>query len=65
MANSTSDPPIASVRNARMNTPRLGSVANAWTDVSTPDAYEERAEEAQGERRDGEQHGPALERPPF
>ena len=24
-------------KNARMNTPRAGSVANAWTDVNTPE----------------------------
>ncbi len=44
-----------------MKTPRFGSVANACTEVSTPGAHEERAEQRQRERADREQHGPALE----
>jgi hypothetical protein len=36
-AKSTSEPPMTSARNARMNTPRRGSVANACTEVSTPE----------------------------
>src|SRR5262250_2604725 len=36
-ANSASDPPITTARNARMNTPRAGSVAKACTEVSTPE----------------------------
>src|SRR5258706_7525749 len=36
-AYSASDPPITSVRKPRMKMPRLGSVANACTDVSTPE----------------------------
>ena len=32
-----SEPPMTSARKARMNTPRRGSVANACTDVSTPE----------------------------
>src|SRR5476651_1125348 len=36
-ANSSNDPPITTVRKARMNMPRLGSVANECTEVSTPE----------------------------
>ncbi len=36
-ANSVSDPPMKTPRIIRMNTPRSGSLAKAWTDVSTPD----------------------------
>ena len=36
-ANSSSDPPITTVRKARMKIPRLGSVANECTEVSTPE----------------------------
>src|SRR5690606_32313639 len=36
-ANSVSEPPTTSSRNARMKTPRSGSVANACTEVSTPE----------------------------
>src|SRR5262249_46661777 len=36
-ANSSSDPPITSVKKPRMKMPRFGSVANACTDVSTPE----------------------------
>ena len=36
-AYSTSEPPITMARNARMNRPRLGSVANACTDDKTPE----------------------------
>ena len=36
-AKSSSEPPITSARNSRMNTPRFGSVANACTEVSTPE----------------------------
>ncbi len=37
MANSVSEPPTTISRKIRMNTPRSGSVANACTDVSTPE----------------------------
>src|SRR6186713_2232131 len=36
-ANSASEPPITMTRNAKMKTPRFGSVANACTEVSTPE----------------------------
>ena len=36
-AKSVSEPPTTAARNSRMKTPRLGSVAKAWTDVSTPE----------------------------
>src|SRR5207302_5196300 len=36
-AYNASEPPITTVRKARMKMPRLGSVANACTDVSTPE----------------------------
>src|SRR5438445_103457 len=36
-AYSASDPPMTRTRNPRMNMPRAGSVANACTEVSTPD----------------------------
>src|SRR4029078_5416735 len=36
-AYSASEPPMTMARNARMNTPRAGSVANASTEVSTPE----------------------------
>ena len=36
-ANSASDPPTTIARNSSTNTPRAGSVANACTDVSTPE----------------------------
>src|SRR5688572_7649688 len=36
-ANNASDEPITNTRNARMNTPRFGSVANACTEVKTPE----------------------------
>ena len=36
-ANSASEPPMNSIRMQRMNTPRVGSVAKAWTEVSTPE----------------------------
>src|SRR5581483_6872465 len=36
-ANSIRLPPMKVARIARMNTPRVGSVANAWTEVSTPE----------------------------
>src|SRR5436309_8868633 len=36
-ANSASEPPITMTRNAKINTPRAGSVANACTEVSTPE----------------------------
>ena len=36
-ANSASEPPITSARNARMKMPRAGSVAKACTEVSTPE----------------------------
>src|SRR5258707_9635286 len=36
-AYNASDPPMTNVRKARMKMPRLGSVANACTDVSTPE----------------------------
>ena len=32
-----SDPPTTSARNTRINRPRAGSVAKAWTEVSTPE----------------------------
>src|SRR5512143_2200229 len=34
-ANSRSEPPVTTARKIRMKMPRLGSVANAWTEVST------------------------------
>src|ERR1700722_8710816 len=37
IAYSVSDPPIATINSSRMNMPRCGSVANACTEVSTPD----------------------------
>ncbi|MNT85088.1 hypothetical protein D3C72_2252100 [compost metagenome] len=37
MANRVSEPPTTINRKARMNTPRAGSVANACTEVSTPE----------------------------
>ena len=37
IAYSVSDPPITTISNSRMNTPRLGSEAKACTEVSTPD----------------------------
>ena len=36
-ANSANEPPITITRNAKINTPRLGSVAKACTEVSTPE----------------------------
>ncbi len=36
-AKSASDPPTTATRKIRMKTPRLGSVANACTEVSTPE----------------------------
>ena len=36
-ANSASEPPMTTRRRTKMKTPRAGSVAKAWTDVSTPD----------------------------
>src|SRR6185503_15471444 len=36
-AYSNNEPPITNTRNARMKMPRFGSVANACTDVSTPE----------------------------
>src|SRR6185503_2373772 len=36
-AYSNNEPPITITRNARMKMPRFGSVANACTEVSTPD----------------------------
>ena len=36
-ANSVSEPPTTTNRKIRMKTPRRGSVAKAWTEVSTPD----------------------------
>ncbi len=36
-ANKASEPPITITRNAKINIPRLGSVANACTEVSTPE----------------------------
>ncbi len=36
-ANSVSVPPMTIARNARMKTPRVGSVAKACTEVSTPE----------------------------
>src|ERR1039457_3681900 len=36
-ANNNSDEPITIARNARIKTPRLGSVANECTEVSTPE----------------------------
>ena len=37
MANSVSEPPTTTDRNIRMKMPRLGSVAKACTEVSTPE----------------------------
>ncbi len=37
IANSSREPPITNTSSARMNTPRSGSVAKAWTEVSTPE----------------------------
>src|SRR3970282_1172343 len=36
-AKSAGDPPMTSARKPSMNTPRFGSVANACTEVSTPE----------------------------
>ncbi len=36
-AKSASEPPMTSIRKMRMKTPRFGSVAKAWTEVSTPE----------------------------
>ncbi len=36
-ANNSNDDPITITRKARINTPRLGSVANECTDVNTPE----------------------------
>ncbi len=36
-AKRTNDPRMNSARIARMNTPRRGSLAKAWTEVSTPE----------------------------
>ncbi len=36
-ANSISDPPMTIASSARMNTPRVGSVANAWTELRMPE----------------------------
>ena len=36
-ANTASEPPTTSTKKPRMNTPRAGSVANACTELSTPD----------------------------
>src|SRR5208282_2849696 len=36
-AKSANEPPMKMTRIARMKTPRVGSLAKAWTDVSTPE----------------------------
>src|ERR1035437_8575771 len=36
-ANKASEPPTTTARNSRIKTPRLGSVAKAWTEVKTPE----------------------------
>ena len=38
-----------------------GSVAKAWTEVSTPERTRKGAQQAQGEGEQGQEHGPALE----
>ena len=48
-----------------MNTPRRGSVANACTDVSTPERTRNVPSSESENARDREQHGPALNVPRF
>ncbi len=45
-----------------MNTPRVGSVAKACTEVSTPERTRKVPEQREREGQDGEQDGPALQR---
>ena len=37
-ANSSNDPPMMTASKTRMNTPRVGSLANVWTEFSSPNA---------------------------
>ena len=36
-ANRISEPPMVTIRRARIKTPRVGSVAKEWTEVKTPE----------------------------
>ena len=45
-----------------MNTPRAGSVAKAWTEVSTPERTRKVPEQREREGQDRQQDGPALQR---
>ena len=57
----SSAPPIMITRNARMNMPRVGSAAKRMHRHQHAGAHQERAEQAQREREDGQQQRPALE----
>ena len=61
-ANSSSEPPITSASSARMNTPRVGSLAKRVHRIEDAGAHQERAAQRQGERADGQQDGPDLQR---
>ena len=61
-ANSVSAPPMKKPRMARMNTPRSGSLAKAWTEVRTPERTRKVPSSEKPEGQDGQQDGPALQR---